>query len=155
MCLIVDANRFGDVLGTPPKPDYVKLIEWLVSPNGVGIVVYGGSKFRKEIAFSEKARRWYVQLQRAGRAKSIDDATVDAEEKALKDRRVCESDDEHIIALARKSGARVVCTEDQLLWRDIKNATLLTKPRGRIYRKAKHARLLRHDRKCQRPTAKT
>jgi hypothetical protein len=39
-----------------------------------------------------------------------------------------------------------------LLWRDIKNANLLTDPRGRIYRKAKHARLLRHDRKCQRPT---
>jgi hypothetical protein len=154
MCLIVDTNRFGDVLGTPPKAAYVKLIEWLISPKGIGVIVFGGSKFRREIALSEKARRWYVQLERAGRAKSIDDATVDAEEKALKDRGVCASDDEHIIALARKSGARVVCTEDQLLWRDIKNTKLLTKPRGRVYRRAKHAGLLRHDRKCQRPTGR-
>jgi len=154
MCLIVDANRFGDVLSTPPKAAYVRLIDWLISPKGVGIVVFGGTKFRREIAFSEKARRWYVNLQRAGRAKSIDDAIVDAEERAVRNRDICESDDEHIIALARKSGARVVCTEDQLLWRDVKNAKLLTRPRGRIYRKRKHARLLHHDRNCQRPTGR-
>lgn len=151
MCLILDANCFGDALATPPNPKYVPVIEWLTSRAAVGLVVFGGSKFRREIANSEKARRWFLALERAGRAKSIDDGQVDAEERALKNSGACCSDDEHLVALARKSGARVICTQDQALSRDVRDRQLLARPRGRVYRRANHAHLLDHHRGCQRP----
>lgn len=121
MCLILDANRFSAALSTPPKADYRPIIDWLTAPNSTGMVVYGGTKFLREIAWSEPARRWFLQLQRAGRAKLIDRAVVDAEEQAVRARGLCISDDEHLIALARKSGARVFCSEDKDLWKDVRN----------------------------------
>ena len=75
----------------------------------------------------------------------------DAEEQALRARGLCTSDDEHLIALARKSGARVFCTEDTTLWKDVRNRALLAKPRGRIYRTKRHVALLGHHAGCQRP----
>jgi hypothetical protein len=115
------------------------------------MVVYGGTKFLREIDRSASARRWFLQLQRAGRAKLIEQAVVDAEEQAVRARGLCSSDDEHLIALARTSGARVFCTEDAALFKDIRNAALLSKPRGRIYRTKRHVALLGHHARCQRP----
>jgi hypothetical protein len=103
MCLILDANRFGEALSTPPSPDYRPIIDWLTASNSAGMVVFGGTKFLQEIARSPRARQWFLELQRAGRAKSIDRAAVDAEEKAIRARGLCFSDDEHLVALARKS----------------------------------------------------
>lgn len=151
MCLILDANRFSAALSTPPQPDYRPIIDWLTAPNSTGMVVFGGTKFLREIAWSERARRWFLELQRAGRAKLIDRAVVDAEEQALRARGLCVSDDEHMVALARKSGARVFCTEDAALWKDVRNPALLAKPRGRIYRTKRHVALLCHHARCQRP----
>jgi hypothetical protein len=151
MCLILDANRFSDALSTPPKPDYRPIIDWLTAPNSTGMVVYGGTKFLREIAWNERTRRWFLELQRAGRAKLIDKAVVDAEEQAVRSLGLCTSDDEHLIALARKSGARVFCTEDTALWKDVRNPALLAKPRGRIYRAKRHVALLGHHARCQRP----
>ncbi len=154
MCLILDANRFGEALSTPPNPDYRPIIDWL-SVSNAGMVVFGGTKFLREIDRSTRARRWFIELQRAGRAKSIDRAAVDAEEKALRARGLCFSDDEHLVALARKSGARVFCTEDAALFKDVRNPALLSKPRGRVYRTKRHVALLCHNARCQRPPQKT
>jgi hypothetical protein len=83
------------------------------------------------------------------RTRSVESDSVDAEEKRLIRERLCVSDDQHLIALARESGARLVCTEDQKLMRDVRSADLLNKPRGRIYRDARHFRLLHHDSCCR------
>jgi hypothetical protein len=113
--------------------------------------LFGGTKYRGEIDKHGKARSFFVQRVRAGRAFSIDDAAVDAEEKRLRAARACESDDEHVIALARSSGARVVCTEDHALWADVKDKQLIDAPRGRVYRTDEHTPLLHHDACCQKP----
>jgi len=155
MCLILDANRFGEALSTPPNPDYRPIIDWLTASTSAGMVVFGGTKFLREIDRSTRARRWFIELQRAGRAKSIDRAAVDAEEKALRARGLCFSDDEHLVALARTSGARVFCTEDAALFKDVRNPALLSKPRGRVYRTKRHVALLCHNARCQRPPQRT
>lgn len=155
MCLILDANRFGEALSTPPNPDYRPIIDWLTGSNSAGLVVFGGTKFLQEIDRSPRARQWFLELQRAGRAKSIDRAAVDAEEKALRARGLCISDDEHLVALARKSGARVFCTEDAALFKDVRNRALLSAPRGRVYRTKGHVALLCHNARCQRPSRRT
>jgi hypothetical protein len=148
VCLILDTNRFGDVLSEQSRPAYVPLLRWLTDPDGDGAVVYGGTKYRCEIGNHGKAREFFVQRWRAGRAHPIDNKIVDAEEARLKSAKACASDDEHVVALARTSGARVVCTEDRALWADVKDRALMDRPRGRVYRAAPHARLLRHDPSC-------
>jgi predicted nucleic acid-binding protein len=155
MCLILDANRFGEALSTPPNQHYLPIIDWLTASDSTGMVIFGGTKFLQEIARSERARRWFIELQRVGRAKSIDRAVVDAEERALRTRGLCVSDDEHLVALARKSGTRVFCTEDAALFKDVRNPKLLSKPRGRVYRTKRHVALLCHNARCQRPTRRT
>jgi hypothetical protein len=155
MCLILDANRFGEALSTPPSPDYRPIIDWLTASNSTGMVVFGGTKFLQEIARSPRARQWFLELQRAGRAKSIDRAAVDAEEQAVRARGLCFSDDEHLVALARKSGARIICTEDAALFKDVRNPALLSQPRGRVYRTKRHVALLCHHARCQHPPQRT
>jgi hypothetical protein len=151
MCLILDANRFGEALSTPPSPDYRPIIDWLTASSSAGMVVFGGTKFLQEIARSPRARQWFLELQRAGRAKSIDRAAVDAEEQAVRARGLCSSDDEHLVALASVSGARIFCTEDAALFKDVRNPALLSQPRGRVYRTKRHVALLCHHARCQRP----
>ena len=45
----------------------------------------------------------------------------------------CASDDEHVIALARVSGARLLFTNDGDLQADFKNPGIINGPRGVIY----------------------
>ena len=144
MCAIVDANRFGVVFSSPPGDDYTALVSWLTDADG--ILVYGGTKYSDEMRRHGAAQRFFARLRQAGRAILIEHATVDAEETRLKGR--CVSDDEHVIALARASGARIVCTEDRNLFADVKDPDLLSKPRGRIYRTHEHVHLLHHDPCC-------
>lgn len=155
MCLILDANRFGDALSSPPKPDYRPIIDWLTEHGRDGVVVFGGTKFLQEIARNDRARRWFVTLERSGRAKSFDRTAIDAEERQVRRRGLCVSDDEHLIALARVSGARVFCTEDAALFKDVRNRALLSAPRGRVYRTKGHVALLCHHARCQRPSRRT
>jgi predicted nucleic acid-binding protein len=153
VCIILDTNRFGDAFSDVPDPRYVPLLRWLTDPEGDGSLVFGGTKYRGEIAKHQKAREFFVQRWRAGRAHRVDDPEVDSEEERLRRARACASDDEHVIALARASGARVVCTEDHGLWRDVADKALLDAPRGRIYRAARHEHLLHHDPGCRKPPA--
>lgn len=155
MCLILDTNRFGVALAEPIPAEYAPLLRWLTDPQGTGTLVLGGTKYRKEIGLHQRARRFFIEQVRAGRAIAVDDKAVDAEEERLQTKQACKSDDEHVIALAHISGARVVCTEDDALMSDFKNKALLDSPRGRIYRTAEHADLLHHDTGCQKPPKKT
>jgi hypothetical protein len=74
-----------------------------------------------------------VALDKAGRAVRIPDADVDAEQKRLEAVGKYKSDDPHILALARVSRVRLLCSNDHLLCADFKNKKLIDKPRGKIY----------------------
>ncbi|MBI4954336.1 MAG: hypothetical protein HY908_20095 [Myxococcales bacterium] len=150
MCVIIDANRFAEAVAQPPASAYRPLIDWLLLPRSDGVAVFGGSKYAEELRRAPSAQRFFVKLVQAGRAKPI--AGVDAEADAVRAR--CVSDDEHIVALARLSGARVVCTEDGDLMSDVRDPRLLARPRGRVYRNAGHRALLHHDAGCQRREAR-
>jgi hypothetical protein len=154
VCLILDTNRFGDTFSDSPRPAYVPLLRWLTDPDGDGSAVLGGTKYRAEVGKVDRARRFFVERVRAGRAHSVDDAAVDAEEARLHAANACLSDDEHVVALARISGARVVCTEDQDLWKDVGDKGLLDRPRGRVYRTEEHLHLLHHDPGCRKPPSR-
>jgi hypothetical protein len=87
-------------------------------------------------------------LLRAGHARRVPDEDVENEGAVVLKSRLCRSNDIHVIALARLSGARTLCTRDRYLERDFKNVRLVSKPKGSIYKGSSHARLLRHTSSC-------
>jgi hypothetical protein len=152
MCLIVDANRASLVFAQLPSPDFVPIRNWLTFPKKDGQLIVGG-RLEAELNKINGARRFILALQRAGRARFISLSQVIAEEATVVAMGSCQSNDSRVIALARVSGARVLCSEDGALWTDFKNQRLINNPRGRIYRTAQHARLLCHTKACRQKVA--
>ena len=104
--------------------------EWLGRSNG-GIIVAGGRLFR-ELIQNPNFQRFFEARQQAGRAIRIPDAEVDAAEAELQtiDTR---SNDKHVLALARVSGARLLFTNDRALQDDFRNTSIIPGTRGRVY----------------------
>jgi hypothetical protein len=147
MCVIVDANIASLVFRRQPHNDFLPVFRWLYSPRADGCLVFGG-QLASELRRVRGGRTYLVQLSRAGRARQIPDAQVDAEEQCVVETGLCRSDDPHVVALARVSGARTLCSHDRDLQRDFKHRALISDPRGKVYQKPGHADLLRHTRSC-------
>ena len=143
MCLIVDANAAHAFLAAGSDVG-----KWLLGPRGNPRLVVGGP-LTAELAKLEVVRKFLVQLDRAGRLRKMDPRAVDAESKALAKRKLCCSNDLHVLALAIISGVRTIATYDEALIQDCKNPDILSNPRGKIYRHpALHHRLLGHASSC-------
>jgi predicted nucleic acid-binding protein len=147
MCLIIDANLAATVFG-PSDARFAPLLRWL---EGKGCLVFGG-KLTEELARVGSARRYLVELYRAGRARKIEPADLRAEEARIEAIGGLRSNDTHVLALARASGARTLCSHDKNLHLDFKNRQLIDHPPGAIYQKAtkRNRHLLRHTRSCGR-----
>jgi len=117
---------------------------WLLGAKGDPRLVAAG-KLLKELARLDSVRRLLAQLNRAGRLRSADAERLRHEEARLRDGRRCRSNDVHVLALEVVSGARTLATFDAALSDDFKNADLINRPRGNIYRDPEnHGHLLRH-----------
>ena len=64
---------------------------------------------------------------------AVNDDDVDVETDAIRSQGICRSDDEHVLALARVSGARLLFTNDRDLQEDFRNRQIIAGTRGRIY----------------------
>ena len=131
MCAIVDANIRDEVFGRAVSEPGRFFLNWLRRPNG-GRLALGG-KLRSELAGLENFRRVYDLLRQNGRVVDIEDSVVDAETASLEARRICRSNDAHVLALARVSGARLLYTNDQALQEDFGDSRIVSEPRGRVY----------------------
>jgi len=140
MCIIVDVNLASEILPPTPSADLEPIYRAI--ENHSATLVYGG-KLRREYERTTKFRRWLMVLDRQGSARYVSDSLVDAETQALIRNGQCVSDDQHIIALARIGGARLLCTNDDDLATDFRNPALISKPRGNIYRRPEHSNLIR------------
>jgi len=148
MCLIVDANLASLVFSENSHDNFRPIIDWL-SPNKDGNLVVGG-RLAIELDKVAVAKRFVRSLLQAGRARQIPDTATNEEEKRIADS--CKSDDPHVIALARISGARILCSHDKTLHTDFTNQELISDPRGHIYQNAEHAHLLSrygHTKACR------
>lgn len=155
MCLIIDANLATSVFSETPTADFLPLIDWLTSPKKDGKLVVGGH-LAKELDKVNLARRFVRSLQQAGRARLIPSDATDIETENI--RTLCISDDPHVIALARLSGARVLCSQDKDLHKDFTNISLVSTPQGHIYQNASHVGLLRaygHTAACKQAKSKS
>jgi predicted nucleic acid-binding protein len=139
MCLIVDANAGGIFLAQPGP-----IRDWLLGAAGNPRLVAAGA-LRTELTQISEVSRFLVQLERAGRLRSAPSESLDLEVRRLHRQANCRSNDLHVLALAIVSGARTLATFDGALAADFRSASIISRPRGNVYRNPKiHAHLLRH-----------
>ena len=130
MCAIIDANVGHQLFGNKPPSAGSYFLDWLIK--GKGKLVVGGD-LRQELERSEKFKRLLLELERANKAINILSREVDDATKALNDLRICKSDDKHVLALAKVSGARLLFTNDQDLQKDFKNREIIGGIQGKVY----------------------
>lgn len=153
MCLIVDVNVAHKVLWkqNDPNGDFNPVRQGLLpGPQAYITLVYGG-KLADEYARHRDLLELLLQLNRAGRARRIPKSQIQAEELCVQNLGLCQSNDYHIIALARVGHVRLLCSDDKALHNDFKNKQLLNNPRGKVYQCAKHESLLRRLCRSRRP----
>lgn len=141
VCVIIDANLAFRIFTSTPEDDFRPVFDWLHAPDKNGCVVYGG-KLYEELSSRTESRRYLLRLVQAGRARLIPEGILQPEEEELSRGGLCQSNDPHVIALARVSGARTLCSHDRALHQDFRNSELISKPRGRVYQNATHTKLL-------------
>lgn len=143
MCIIIDANVASQVFSPSPAADPKTVIDWIDFGGGKLIV---GGRLKMELGRLQLASRWIRERERSGKVKVVSDRLVDTEEARLLISGRCKSNDQHIIALARVSRARLLYSHDQTLHDDFRNHRLISKPRGSIYTNARNcAHLLVED----------
>ena len=131
MCVIIDAHVWPAFCADPAAAGLGEVDRWLRS--GKGGIVYGGTKYRKELARVTAAVQLMAGYAQAGKAKLLDNDRIDQDAAWIQANQRIKSDDEHILALARVSGARVLCTSDGDLVSDFTNIALVSKPKGRVF----------------------
>jgi hypothetical protein len=147
MCLILDTDIVHQIFPTP-TPDYQPIHGAITTRNAR--IVYGGRLLREYEQMNQFLKILY-KLDQQGSARKIPDNTVDQEELTLANSDLCRSNDHHVIALSRISGARLLCTEDNNLIKDFTNPLLISNPRGKVYRRAAHAKLIQTQCRQLRP----
>jgi choline dehydrogenase-like flavoprotein len=137
MCIVIDANAASDVAnGTDAaKPILNKMAKG-------NLRVVAGAKLKREL-LRTNFRGIYRQMVLAGRLIEFEEATVTAEEIVVR-AAGCRSDDPHVLALARVSGARILFSRDQRLHTDFKNEEII-RPKGSVYQDSSHQHLLHED----------
>ena len=124
MCAILDANVTAEVFGNKKTPAGQKFREWLDS--GRSSLVMGG-KLADELTH-DGFREWSETAIQYGKLLLIERAKVDERAAELHSSNDCISDDEHVIALAQLSGARLLFSNDSDLHSDFKSKILIDEP---------------------------
>jgi hypothetical protein len=138
--IIVDANCAAETLSERPSPDFKPVLDAVIA--GTNKLAIGGSTLNKEYQKLKGVWRFIRILDQAGRTQLCSVSEVDREMELVKTKFNISSDDPHVLALARISGARILCSRDKALHGDFGNPGIINKPRGKVYQNATHARLL-------------
>ena len=137
MCMIIDANRLGGFLADPAHEDAAPIRDWL-DRRGGRIVYSTGGKFAREVGHGSRSK--LADYVRAGKAILIPPERFTNDEIALEP--IINSDDPHVLALARATGVRLLYTGDGDLADDFKDKRFINRPRGKVYSRADNADLL-------------
>ena len=153
MCAILDASAVGDVFRPQATGAAGAFYEWIA--RGRGSLVVGG-KLREELwKASDGFRQWYTEAVRSGRVLQVDDDRVNTAADTITADGLCLSNDQHVIALAQVSGARLLYANDGNLQEDFGNARLIKRPRGKVYSTKKSPELRQsHKQMLQRNTCR-
>ena len=133
MCVIIDANQLGNFVNTDIASSGMgRLREWIEKR---GKIVYPTSgKYADEIHKHAKAKRKLKEYVRGGNAKIVDGKACENAAREF-DSHGINSNDAHILGLAKVSHATLLCTKDHDLKGDFKRLIR----GGKIYPSSKKA----------------
>jgi len=141
VCVIIDNNVAARVL-LQDDPQFEPVRHRLLAGSKRPIRIAYGGRVREELFRNIRVQVALEILDRAGRATLVPNSKIEKEQRALLNSGLCTSNDVHVIALARAAPARILISLDQDLHRDFKNAKILNNPRGKVYQRREHAKLL-------------
>lgn len=142
MCLIVDACVSHEVFGQrSPRTD--KIWEWLQKDGRLAC----GGRLLTELQHSRNGLRLLAELRRQSKLQTARQDQVDAEETLIRALPALRSNDPHVLAVARLTGARTLFTSDGQLMDDFRDRDLVSPP-GRIFSKHTQTSLLSHTPGC-------
>ncbi len=131
MCVIIDTNVAGMVFGKGSPRDHTDAILSAIDDRGLKLV--SGGKLHSELLTNSSFVNWWRERRRSGSVHSVDKNRIEKEHQAIEAKGGFVSNDVHILALARASGARLLITADKALHKDFKNQSLIPGRRGKIY----------------------
>ena len=140
MCVIVDANQLGKFIKPNAPPGIVRLREWVERR---GKIIYPTSgQCADELHSHGEAKKKLAEYVKKGKAKVVDgqaceDAAREFEKQGIN------SNDAHILGLAKVARVTVLCTEDEDLKGDFKRLI----DGGKIYPNNERAQRRMLDRK--------
>lgn len=130
MCAILDASVVSQVFGKKCPPAGKAFFDWIVFRHGRLIV---GGKLDQELSRNGTFRAWIRGALLSGKAERLDSKRVNQLAERLKSEASCRSNDQHVIALAQLSGARLLYSNDRKLNRDFEDPQLVPPPFGYVY----------------------
>ncbi len=133
MCAICDANVAHEVFNLKKQPPSGKIFFDWITPKRPLII---GGKLTKELFNKDDLKRWASVAINDGSLLKKENENINKAINNLKKEKL-KSNDPHIIALAKVSGARLLYSEDGPLIEDFTNKELINNPRGKIYPKGK------------------
>ena len=142
MCLIVDINVAEAVLLQDNDPDFQDLHRHLFTTKAPPAQLVYGGRLTEEYEVNRDIRRILRVLDQAGRTRIVSNDLIETECQVLEQLGVYESNDVHILALARAGKVRLLCTRDKALQNDFRNKAILDNPRGKVYTDRSHQHLL-------------
>ena len=136
MCAIVDNDVRHEVFSPDSQTKAGKhFLNWLDEGNGRLVV---GGKLWRELSEYGHFQKWFQVAITSSRAFRFKDDEVDASESEIRSKQICQSNDEHVLALALVSGARLLFTNDRNLQQDFGNREIISSPRGKVYTTVRH-----------------
>ena len=141
MCAIVDASAVFEVFGRRQTEAGRQFRDWLDS--GRGQLVVGG-KVLEELTQNGNFNRWFLEARRSGGSVRQLPAETVLEQETHIDRGLMRSNDQHVVALALVSGARLLYANDKLLQHDFTNRQVVSGVEGRIYTSRPDGRFTDH-----------
>lgn len=145
MAIVIDMNTFAMVFDQSNERhrDFSPVKEWL--ERGLGFLLFGGTRYLKELSMSYRHLRLVRQLRDAGKAIEISTPAVDKMEALiLAATEGTKCNDQHVMALLAAARCSLLCSEDSKSFEFIKNRSLYPRgsPKVRIYSSAKNISLL-------------
>ena len=130
MGVIVDANVASEVFSGNRTTAGEHFRQHITTGNGF---LSSGGKNLAELRKLGAFREWEKTAVRFERLRYEESRSVKERTDVLAALDACESDDEHVIALASVGCGRLLFTNDRALQRDFRNPDLVNDPRGQVF----------------------
>ena len=138
MCIVIDICALASVFraASDDQDQFRPVYDWIFSGKRKGKIVYGGTKYKKELRKMPNYEKILHLLDWLGKTVTVEDAEVDLEQEKVEDRLQDKNfNDPHIVAIVIVSKCCLVCTTDKKSHRFLKDKKCY--PRGfkapRIY----------------------